>query len=91
MTSLVVAAIALYLTSAEERDTIVYRLARQAINDVPRKMQNLVVDFLVSRQDSQLASEKAQSLREDCKSEDARITGLDRKCLSNNEENGILL
>lgn len=81
MTSLVVATIALYSTSAEERDTIVYRLARQAINDVPRKMQNLVVDFLVSRQDSQSASEKARSLREDCKSEDARIIGLDRKCL----------
>lgn len=61
--SLAVAAKARYSTSAEDREIVVCFLAFQDIDESPRKMQKPVVDFRVSGQDPQSASENALSCK----------------------------
>lgn len=63
--SLVVAAKALYSTSANDQETIVCFLAFQEIKEPARKMQKAVIDLLESLHDSQSASKKAVSHNEE--------------------------
>ena len=54
-----VAAMARYSASAEEREMVGYFLDFQETSESPKKMQKPVVDFLESVQDPQSASVKA--------------------------------
>ena len=51
-------AIALYSTSADERDTTVYFFDLHNIKDSPKKMQKPVMDLLVSGHPAQSESQK---------------------------------
>ena len=66
MTSLVVAAKALYSASAELLEMVGCFFVRQEIRQSPKKTQNPVVDLRVIGQEAQSESEKARS----CKAED---------------------
>ena len=65
MTSQTATAIARYSDSAEDLEIVCYLLDFQEIKDSPRKTQNPVTDFLVSRQATQSTSVKAFKGRSD--------------------------
>ena len=64
-TSLVAAAMALYLASAEDWEMVDCFLAFQDTRESPRKTQKPVTECLVSRQAPQSASKKALSWRDE--------------------------
>ena len=65
MISLVVAAKALYSASAEDLEMVGCFFDFQEMSESPKKMQNLVTDFLESAQVAQYASENARNWKEE--------------------------
>lgn len=86
------AASALYSVLTNEWE-IVCLLDFQETNESRMKIQKLVVDFHVSLQEPQFASEKARSLmvESNLKMDEKRRRGLGQDTFSNNEDDNKLL